>query len=58
MFGVTEFLIVVVILMVLFGASRIPAIGKGLGQGIKSLRDAFRGDDDDPPTPKPGSRDA
>jgi sec-independent protein translocase protein TatA len=49
MFGVTEILIIVLVLLVLFGGSRLPGIGRGLGEGIRSFRDAFKRTEDDVP---------
>ncbi len=47
-FGTTELMIILVIVIVVFGAKRIPMLGKGLGQGIKDFRKALRdGDDED-----------
>jgi sec-independent protein translocase protein TatA len=43
--GVPELLILLVIVVVIFGASRLPQIGKGLGEGIKNFRVATK----DPP---------
>ncbi len=40
--GVTELLIVFAIVVVIFGASRLPQIGKGLGEGIRNFRGATR----------------
>ena len=55
MFGDLSFshiLILLLVLVLVFGAKRIPEIGSSLGQGIKefkrSLKDATS---DDPPTP-------
>ena len=31
-------LIILVIIMLIFGASRLPEIGKGIGQGIKNFK--------------------
>ena len=36
--GVTELIIILVIVVVLFGASRLPEIGRGIGEGIKNFR--------------------
>lgn len=36
--GVPELLIILVIVVVIFGASRLPQIGKGLGEGIRNFR--------------------
>jgi len=45
--GTTELLLILVIVVVLFGASRLPKLGKGLGEGLRGFRDAIRGHDDD-----------
>ena len=36
--GTTELILILVIVMVLFGAKKIPALGEGLAKGIKSFR--------------------
>ena len=36
--GAQEILIILLILVVLFGAKRLPAIGKGLGETVKEIR--------------------
>jgi len=38
--GMPELLIILVIVVVIFGASKLPQIGKGLGQGIKNFKQA------------------
>lgn len=43
-FGVTELIIILVIVMVLFGAKRLPDLAKGLGQGITEFKKASRND--------------
>lgn len=45
--GATELLIVLAIVVVLFGATRIGDIGKGLGRGIKEFRKEIKDVDDD-----------
>lgn len=40
--GIWELGIILVIVVVLFGATRLPEIGKGLGEGIKNFKDATR----------------
>ena len=40
--GVPELLIILVIIVVIFGASRLPQIGEGVGKGIKNFRSAIR----------------
>ena len=41
-FGASELLIILVIVIVIFGASRLPQIGRGLGEGIKNFRGALK----------------
>ena len=36
--GIVEILLIVVVVVLLFGARKLPEIGKGLGQGIKEFR--------------------
>ncbi|MEE2702447.1 MAG: twin-arginine translocase TatA/TatE family subunit [Myxococcota bacterium] len=43
--GVPELLIILVIVVVLFGATRLPQIGEGLGKGIRAFRTGIK----DPP---------
>lgn len=43
-FGVTELIIILVIVMVLFGAKRLPDLAKGLGQGITEFKKASKSD--------------
>ncbi len=38
--GVTEMIIILVIILLLFGAKKIPELAKGLGKGIKEFKDA------------------
>jgi sec-independent protein translocase protein TatA len=48
--GVTELLIVLTILLLVFGAKRVPQLGRSLGRGIRDFREgmaeASREDDD------------
>ncbi len=48
-FGVPELLIILVIILLIFGASRLTDVGSSLGKGIREFRKAVREDDD----PKP-----
>ena len=40
--GFTEVLIILVIVIVIFGANRLPELGRGLGKGIKNFKDATK----------------
>jgi sec-independent protein translocase protein TatA len=44
-----ELILIFVIILVLFGANKLPQLGAGLGQGIKSFKKALSGDDDEKP---------
>lgn len=43
--GLWELLIILVIILVLFGATRLPHIGRALGQAIRGFRESAKGDD-------------
>jgi sec-independent protein translocase protein TatA len=47
--GTTELVIILVIVVIVFGGSRLPKLGKGLGEGLKEFRKSLKGDrrDDD-----------
>jgi sec-independent protein translocase protein TatA len=45
--GTTELIIILVIVMVVFGASRLPQLGRGLGSGMRNFRDALKGEGGD-----------
>jgi sec-independent protein translocase protein TatA len=38
--GVTELIVIAIIILLIFGAKRLPSIGEGLGKTIKELRNA------------------
>jgi len=42
--GIREILPIVVIIIVLFGAKRLPELARSLGQGLRELRKASRDD--------------
>lgn len=44
--GFQEILVLLLIVVFLFGARRIPEIARGLGEGIRGFRTALRGEDD------------
>ncbi|MEO8276145.1 MAG: twin-arginine translocase TatA/TatE family subunit [Thermoanaerobaculia bacterium] len=46
--GVPELLVIFVILVLLFGASKIPQLGKGMGEGIRNFKKGLHGTDDEP----------
>jgi sec-independent protein translocase protein TatA len=42
----TDWLLVVLIAVVLFGGKKLSDIGKGLGEGIRNFKDGMKSDDD------------
>ena len=40
--GAGELLLVLIIVLIIFGANRLPQLGGGLGEGIKNFRKAYR----------------
>ena len=40
--GVPELLIILVIVVLLFGAGRLPQIGSGIGEGIRNFKKAMK----------------
>lgn len=44
-FGVTEIVLVVLVVVLLFGGKKIPELMRGLGRGMKEFRDAKDGTD-------------
>ena len=51
-FGVQELIIILVIVIVLFGATRLPELGRGIGQAIKNFKKATSEPDEIDVTPK------
>ena len=44
--GLPELLVIFAIVIVVFGASRLPQLAKGLGEGIANFRDGMRSRDE------------
>lgn len=45
--GGPEIFIILIIVVLLFGAKKIPDLMKGVGKGIKEFKDATKGEPDD-----------
>jgi sec-independent protein translocase protein TatA len=43
--GVPELLLILVIVVLIFGAGRLPQLGRGIGEGIKNFKQSIRGDE-------------
>jgi len=50
--GLTEILVILVIIVLLFGGKKIPELMKGLGTGIKEFKNAAKDEDHQPATKK------
>jgi len=55
--GLPELLIILLIVVIIFGASKLPTLGRGLGEGIRNFKNSIKsGDgeskDDAPKTPR------
>ena len=53
--GFTEIAILVLILVLFFGAKRIPEIGASIGKGIKEFKRGLKDEDVEPPPPTASS---
>ena len=40
--GLPELLVIFLIVLVIFGAGKIPQVGRGIGEGIKNFMDAMK----------------
>ena len=45
--GAPELIILLIIVFFLFGAKRLPEMGKGIGEGIKNFKRSIKGDEND-----------
>ncbi|MDP3028598.1 MAG: twin-arginine translocase TatA/TatE family subunit [Deltaproteobacteria bacterium] len=46
--GMPELLVILVIIVIIFGATKLPQIGSGIGKGIRNFRKNIRGDEETP----------
>jgi len=53
--GATELLIILAIVVLMFGARRLPEIGSGVGKAIKNFKRGVSGNDEIDVTPKKDS---
>jgi sec-independent protein translocase protein TatA len=43
--GMPELVVILVIIVIIFGAGKLPEIGSGIGKGIKNFKKATKDDD-------------
>lgn len=51
--GGPELLLIFAVIMLLFGAKKLPELAKGLGKSVKEFKKASEEDDDETPAEKP-----
>lgn len=44
--GMPELIVILVIIVIIFGAGKLPEIGSGIGKGIKNFKEATRKEED------------
>ena len=45
--GPTELIIILAIILIIFGPTKLPQLGRSIGQGIRALKGAAEGDEED-----------
>ena len=43
--GVPELLLIFLIVLIIFGAGKLPQLGKGIGEGIRNFRSSLKGEE-------------
>ena len=55
--GIWEILAILVVILLIFGARRLPEIGSSMGKGIRTFKSALMGDEEkQPPEPPPAAK--
>lgn len=49
--GFGEMLLILLIVVLIFGTSRIPELGRGLGEGIRNFKKAIKGEEENEKKP-------
>jgi sec-independent protein translocase protein TatA len=50
--GMPELVVILVIIMIVFGANKLPQIGSGLAKGIRNFKKGIDGKEESDTTPK------
>lgn len=49
--GMPELLLILLIVIIIFGARKLPELGKSIGEGIKNFKKSMNTKDDESPKP-------
>ena len=44
--GLPELLVILLIVIIIFGAGKLPQLGKGLGEGLRNFKDSVKSTED------------
>jgi sec-independent protein translocase protein TatA len=50
--GLPELLVILLIVIIIFGANKLPQLGKGIGQGLRNFKESVKGEEPPPPNDK------
>lgn len=50
--GLPELLVILLIVIIIFGANKLPQLGRGLGEGLRNFKDSVKGDEKPADKPK------
>lgn len=56
--GMPELVIILVIIVIIFGAGKLPEIGSGIGKGIRNFKDATKKEDEPKPLEEDKSKES
>ncbi|MFI5167148.1 MAG: twin-arginine translocase TatA/TatE family subunit [Thermoanaerobaculales bacterium] len=45
--GIPELLLILLIVLIIFGAGKLPQLGRGMGEGIRNFKKGLKGDEED-----------
>jgi sec-independent protein translocase protein TatA len=50
--GVPELLLILLIVIIIFGANKLPQLGRGIGEGLRNFKESMKtGEEKDKPVP-------
>ncbi len=54
--GLGELVLILVLVLIFFGAGKLPALGEGLGRALRNLKDATKGEPPAKPSAPPEAK--